>query len=70
MKDIIVEKIQYYMTEAARLQSLSEAQAAYIQELEAALLELNENKHLERQARALKKMDPESAEAKEVNLCG
>ena len=67
MKDI-VEKYQYYMTEATRLQELSEEQAAYIEELEAALLELTEGaKRLERQAKALKKMDSESEEAKNLH---
>jgi hypothetical protein len=42
MKDI-VEKYQYYMTEAARLQELVNEQAAYIAELEEAVLALSED---------------------------
>lgn len=42
MKDI-VEKYQYYMTEAARLQELVNEQAAYIEELEEAVLALSED---------------------------
>ena len=42
MKDI-VEKYQYYMTEAARLQELVNEQAAYIAELEEALAALSED---------------------------
>jgi len=41
MRDI-VEKYQHYMAEAARLQNLAEEQAAYIAELETALIELAE----------------------------
>ena len=41
-KDIAVQKYQHYFSESVRLQSLVNEQAAYIEELEEALLQLSE----------------------------
>ena len=47
MSDITVQKYQYYFAESTRLQSLVNEQAAYIEELEEALLQLTEARETE-----------------------
>ena len=70
MSDITVKKYQHYFAESVRLQSLVNEQAAYIEELEAALLELTEGslsaRKLERKAKALGKMG-DSPEAQKLD---